>query len=460
VRAVLAAMTTTLLPAAAGYFVVSGPRLGRLALGSVVGIAAMGIGATAGALIGHGLLLPGAVAGLIGLLIARPLGRPQLATSAALADRAALALVLAVGLVLAGASFFRPVPSGDAWTIWSLKASSIFSTGNLSGSVFTSHSYVFSHQDYPPILPAWQALAFTVEGGRVPAWPTEFQLAWLWGSAAVALLYLFRGRPAIVPLLVAAWACSPAILNIALSGAADMASAMFLMVGTALLIETKAWVAGAAIVLAACALTKTEGTVEVLAVLISVAAYQWRQNRSPLAPLPFRPLVVVALLVVATSGTWSAVVRSRGVSSDSLSGSLISHISVAQLPSRVEETWHYMFEQGIDPALWGLVVGLTVLCLARRPVHWGLLAAAGLTYAVMTLVYVATPYQLSSDLRFSVDRILAAPLGLLVLAGVWAVSHSSGARVEPASEDLPMIVPARSDNQATEGPMPDRPSPG
>jgi hypothetical protein len=222
----------------------------------------------------------------------------------------------------------------------------------------------------------------------------------------------------------------------ALSGGADMVSAMFLLCGTAALIRAEPWTAGGALMLTAAALTKNEGTVEAVAVAICLAVAALARSRRP------GSMVLVPAAVVAAAGSWALVVRSRHLANDALTLTSVSSLRPGAVPGRVAQTWHFMLVQALDPALWGLLCGLILYAVVRRRVHWALIAAVVITFAVMTLRYVASPYQLAWDLRYSVERIIAAPLGLLVLAGTWALgADGPGPGLDPSNEarGLPVL---------------------
>src|SRR4029453_16708108 len=151
--------------------------------------------------------------------------------------------------------------------------------GHFFGPVFTSPVFGYSHQDYPTLLPAWQALAYLVSGQLTVSWPLQFQLAWLWTAAAIGLVSAVSSQWGRRSLFVAAWICAPRVIYWTMSGCADVPMAFFLVAGVVvLLISPSQPPVVAGLLLGACALSKNEG------LPLAVLAVFHRGGESPCPP--------------------------------------------------------------------------------------------------------------------------------------------------------------------------------
>ena len=168
---------------------------------------------------------------------------------------------------------FRPIPAWDGWMNWSIKAKALAFDGHFYGPVFKASVFNYSHQDYPPLLPAWQALAYVISGQPTVSWPLQFQLAWFWTAGAVALVSLASRHWGGASLFMLAWVCAPQVLYWTMAGYADVPLAFFLVAGVAvLLLSTIQSPAVAGLLLGACALSKNEGLPVAVMAALSVAA--------------------------------------------------------------------------------------------------------------------------------------------------------------------------------------------
>lgn len=419
----LAAVVTTALPVIAGWSATRGWWLGRVLVAALLGFCAMGIGGLLGAVLGNDLFLVGAGLGLVALAtlgrlravnLERP-GRP---------GRAVVGLLVAVGAVLLLLSVFRAIPTGDAWAIWSLKARAIYESGGIGGPVFTSRAYVFSHQDYPCLLPTIQAIAFKVQGTASLTWPTQWQVAWLWASASVGLV-LALPEDAFAQLAGAALLLCPEVLNTSVTGMADAPSALLLLCGAAWLLSPRWQVKWPAfLLLASAALTKNEGTVEAL--IVVTAALVLRSSKPP------RHLWMATVATLAAAAFWAVYDGIRGVSNDEINAHTLASVTFSTVTTRTGQIFSAMAEHMADPRLWGIVVPLIIACLVWRRATWSLTAAGLAALAVLFCRYLLSPYQLAWDMRYSIDRVLMAPLGLLLLG---SVLYPMGTRVAASSDE-------------------------
>lgn len=408
-RPFLAALVTTIVPAIVGRRFVLGSAPLRWGLGGVIGIALLGWGTMVGGLLGS------AEAGAAASMVAAWFAGPRLARAPGHHERppaAVIAVVVGVGALLLGLSFWRPVPGFDAWAIWSLKAKAIASTSDFSSPVFSSDVYEYSHRDYPPLLPAWQATAYRLSGDLRTGWPTQFQLAFLWTSAGVGIASLVGRRRSALGLLLVAWLLAPKLVTEAMSGYADVPMALFLIAGTAALLRAgDLGVTPGAILLAAAAVTKTEGLVFAAAVVVAfLVARRYRR----------RALVAGAAVAIAFA-PWAAFTVTHGLAGDLWNppeGG--THVAFDRdVVERFPIVIRSFASQATKPGSWGILLPAAVLAVALTRFRAGPLPAAFLlATAGLILIYLLTPYDLDWHLSRSADRVVVAPLGLLALAAV------------------------------------------
>ncbi len=427
-RPLLAAVLTTVVPMIVGRRFVAGPLLIQWCLGAVVGVVLLAMGGLFGGL--AGAPVGGAVLMLFGAWFLAPQVRWDAGGGATRppAYRAVLLMLLGAGAVLLAMSFFRPVPSWDAWFQWSLKSKGLALARSFESPVFVSPAYEWSSQEYPTLLPSWQALAYIVCGDLSISWPLQFQQAWLWATGSVALVALTGGYVEGAFLLPLAWVITPQVLWQSMQGYADVPMALMLVLGTAVLwrdrFDPAAHVVGG-LLLAGAALTKSEGAPLAAIVLLCLIATRERRVVLALAPA----IVVVARL------PWFLFTQLHGVSSQMINATtvkaLVSGDAVRHLPEIVFTLAFAMF----SPVQWGLLVpGCLAAALLARRIDRRLAAATVLQLALFAAVYEATwSFQgtpLDVFMRSNVSRVLIAPLGLLALAV--ALGHANRPRTRVA----------------------------
>jgi hypothetical protein len=427
-RPALATLATTLGPSLIGVRWIGGPLLLRCSLGALVGMVIVAFGALLGGLVGA--VVPAVLlACLAGWLLGPRLRfEPSEELHAGRLAHGVTGFVLAVGGCLLVLAVFRPVPAWDGWMTWSLKAKALAVDGSFSGSVFNSSVYAYSHQDYPPLLPAWQALAYLIGGDLRVSWPSQFQLAWLWSAGAVALVNLVARRWGSGLLFLLPWLCAPPVIYWAMAGYADVPMALLLLTGTVVLLSSRppqpAAVAG--VLLAGCALMKNEGLP--LAVLTAASLLVF----SPHRPLPGKALG----LVVAAALPWLLSTRIRGIPSDLVTAETLHPQRVLQLTPRLWPIAKAWASQLVGVRSWGLLVAGSVVAalIGWRP-RRDLLVAFVSSVALLTGIYVITPYNVSQQLTVSIDRVTIAPLGLLALMMAAAQPPRSAAVRPPSPAD-------------------------
>lgn len=407
-RPFLAALVTTVLPALVGGRFVNGGGVERYALGGMVGIAVAAWGAVVGAL--FGALLPGAALAMVAGWLVGPRLRQSVGTrSVPRSPRIMWALYVVVGafaLCLLLVSFWRPLVDWDAWAIWGLKAKALAVSGSFSSPVFLSEHYAYSHPGYPPLLPAWHALAYAVSGELSVSWPLQFQVAFLWtlGATTITSLAARWGWPSALFLL--AWVASPSVLGQIMTGYADVPMALFLVAGAAALYGTEGQPSRTgAVLLAAAALTKEEGLVFAVVVLALLLGSAPRRRSA---------LVGLATVVVAVA-PWMAFRRWHGIGSEYVSGENLGQDLPVLLVERLPLVLQSMGSElaGIQ---WGfLLPAALLLVLVTRRVH-PLLALSFLgALGAVVATYLVTPYDLAWQLDRSMSRVVTGPLALLAL---------------------------------------------
>lgn len=412
-RLVVAALLTTAVPMVVGQRWVGGDPLVRWSVGAVLGVVFLGAGAMLGGFAGAPVV--GAAAALVAAWFLGP--RFRWVPAAPALDpttRRLLLLVGGIGLVLLVLATMRPVASWDGWFMWSLKSKSLAAEGSFFTPVFLSEVYEYSSQDYPPLLFGWQAVAYRIAGDLTVSWPLQFQQAWLWLVAALALLGLLAGVSRMAVLLPFAWLATPEVVWESMQGYADVPMALQLMLGTVVL-----WRAGndrrahvlAGILLGGAALTKAEGLPLAAIVLVSLLVWAGHGRLAWIAPAVAAGLRLPWLLWTTFQGVGNhMIIPERSFSLEVLS----------QLPERIPLIWGTMGSWGLTPLRWGLLVPACVVAIVLgRRAEWRLVAAAVLAVLLFTSVYALWPYRswaLEDYMTVNVDRVLISCLGLLALA--------------------------------------------
>lgn len=420
---VLAVVATTVVPSSVGVLATRGPLPIRCAVGAVVGTSVVGVGAVLGAFVGGAV--PGAIAALsvLGVLgWRRPLelgDRPPSTIALVL-----VAAVLAVGVALLVLAVQRPVARWDAWAIWSMKAKALASWGSFSNPVFLDPTYGFTHQDYPPLLPAWQALGFMIGGDLTASWVTQVQLTWLWTTGAAASIVIADRWGLLAGLLPFAWALSPAVLGQSLWGFADVPMALMLIVGIALLASagSSRTALYAGIVLGAAGLTKGEGF---LLAMLAIVPFLTRRHS-------WKWAATAGGFTLAAQLPWQVFTRLHALGNDVIRSETLRPARLMEVaPPRFEAVFRGVGSQIADVTEWGaLVVAIAVALMIGRPA-WRLTAATFLGFALFIGVYVITPQDVEHHMSRSVHRVVVAPMGLAALTGAMVLRDRSGTLGEP-----------------------------
>ena len=432
-RALLAAILTTVLPMIVGRRWLSGPVVVTWSLGAVVGIVLLALGGLLGGLVGWPVLGAG-LALVVGWVLGPRLRCDVNPGTLPPGVSRVLLLILAVGIALMGMSLWRPVASWDAWFTWSIKAKGLAVARSFDSPVFVSRSYDWTSQSYPTLLPSWQALAYIVSGDLSVSWPLQFQQAWLWTAGAIALLALCGGYSSGALLLPLAWVVAPQVVWQSMQGYADVPLAFPLILGTLLLWTKRRDRHGqilAGVLLAGAALMKAEGLPLVAVTLPCVLV-----TRKPSASLLIAPSIVAAAWL-----PWFVFTLVHGTAA----GGMVTVPAVTALlhgtvPSRLTEIVWIMGQAIFYPVRWGLLApACLVTGLIGRRVAPRLGAATLLQLALLAAVYDITWYYQGTPLEHfmatNVERIIIGPLGVLALAvglGPWESPRPAAVPSVPA----------------------------
>jgi hypothetical protein len=421
VSPVLAAVLVTAVPAAAGGLAVRAPWLLRIALGGLLGTAAAGLGATVGAFAGAPLM--GAIAGL-GVLAGVGYRRPLIVRPTGMGTKLGWVLVV-VGVALAGVTLIAPPVLGwDAWAIWSLRAKMLAAYGSHVHPLAAPG--VAAHPDYPPFLSAVHALHYILHGQWDTHWPAQFQLAWMWALASVAIVGLVsrRGTPATV--IAFAALSAPTFLLQLLGGLADVPLALLLASGAVLLVQRE--YGYGALLLAAAALTKNEGMV--FAAIVSLCAItSLRDVRSWVPP------AAVAL----ASTPWILFTRLRGMSNDFANTSTLDLSRIGEMMERLPDTLASVSVAAADPRAWAALPLILAGFFALRRVHLGIGLAALLSMLAVTITYLVSPTDLEQHLTSSVARTVIGPIVLAAVAVALGAPHERGADSDLMKRGTPEV---------------------
>jgi hypothetical protein len=407
-RLAFAALVSTILPSVIGARWVDGTGIVRYGLGTLVGVALIGVGGMIGGLSNQfvpAVLVTCVVGWFLGPYVRfAVIGQPA---SEDPVIRRSVFFIIAVGCCLASLAVFRPIPEWYGWMNWSVKAKALALDGNFYGPVFTSSVFSHSHQDYPPLIPAWQALAYMLGGELTVSWPLQFQLAWFWTAGALALVSLTSSHWGRASLFMLAWVCAPQVIYWTMSGYADVPMAFFLLAAVIVLVLSPSQSpAVAGLLLGACALTKVEGLPLAVVAAVSVSAFS--ANRKV-------PLQALAILLAVRS-VWFFFTISRGLSNDVLNEANLGADRVVVLMPRLMPIAVAWVSEVFSVRRWGLLgfAALAALTFRWRP-RRDLTALVLVSTAVLSVAYIITPRDLTRHLRTSFDRVAIAPMGLLAL---------------------------------------------
>lgn len=318
--------------------------------------------------------------------------------------------IVAVLLVLALGS---PTDEWDPRSIWMLHAKRIYLEGSLYAQL--DGYAIFSHNDYPSLMPLWSATAAKLVGHWNEIFP----------KAAATLLLL-------PPLLLIArtlrtwWAAglfAVAVLEVGgrylVDGYMDAFLAVYAVAALAVAIQPRRgaaegpWFTLAAYTALSAVLTliKNEGAVlAILVGLVAAATIVLRDRRMPWA-LPAAFAVSMLPLVA-----WKLAVAAADLGNDLAQSDLKGQL-LARLPDISQSV--LILEALLRSAAWVPLVLLLVLWPRtwRTPAARAGLMVAVAYFGVLFAVYLSTPHDLVWHLATSAKRV-ALPVQLLLMYGV------------------------------------------
>jgi hypothetical protein len=318
--------------------------------------------------------------------------------------------IVAVLLVLALGS---PTDEWDPRSIWMLHAKRIYLEGSLYAQL--DGYAIFSHNDYPSLLPLWSATSAKVVGHWNEIFPK-----------AAATLLLLPALLLIARSLRTWWAAglfAVAVLEVGgrylVDGYMDAFLAVYAVAALAVAIQPRrdaaegAWfnLAAYAALSAVLTLVKNEGAVlAILVGAVAVATLLLRDRRMPWAVLAAFALSMLPLVA------WKLAVAGADLGNDLAQSDLKGQL-LARLPDLAPTM--LILKAMLRSAVWVPLVLLLVLWTRtwRVPAARAGLIVAAAYFGVLFVVYLSTPHDLVWHLATSAKRV-ALPVQLLLMYAV------------------------------------------
>ena len=401
----------------------------RIALAYPVGLAATGI--VSATLVVFDVPIGWPSLGITALL-ALTLGARRIGLRPVAAVRRSARLPVLGWLTLAIATVFlveagrllvvRPLSDNDAWQIWGLRAKALYDFGHPVSPIFTAPQY--PALQHPLLLSAVQALDAHVirryDGTLLHVQLLGFAVAFVLGGWG---LLRAHSSPLLLGLTLLAVLTAPTFFDQLQTNYADIPVATFvalgvIAVGVWISTDERSALALAALFLGAAALTKNEGEMFGLAVLVSAAAVCGRDR--------LRPLVIAAIAAAAPDVPWRAwiAIHHVKIAEYSLSNLADPHYLSAH-SDRVWPSTHELLHQIAETGRWSLVAVLVPVGLAGAAVlgRWRLaiFSSAWLVLSFVGLVlinWISTnplTYHLYGSSYRTIDAIVIGGAGLVPL---------------------------------------------
>lgn len=343
-------------------------------------------------------------------------------------------LLAAAGIAAWRAWAVEPLGGWDGWAIWNMRARFIVRAGPEWIESLRQTPLGWSHLDYPLLVPASVARAWSWIGAEAPA--AAGLVGWSLAAASVALLI---GTAARLRGATVAWlggvtlAGTPFFVTFAANAHADVPLGFFVLATVALLaLDEKGPVALAGAMAGLAAWTKNEGLLFAVVATGSWIVGCWRRSawgeaRGFLAGLAVAMAPLVYFKIALAPGN------------DLVSGELIARLGQLWSPERHAQIWAALARDVIGFGEWR-IVPLAALALALvapgvcRLAGRERIAALvlGLTLAGYYAVYLITPWELTGHLASSLVRLLLQlwPATLLL----WCLLAAPQAGSAPAAE--------------------------
>jgi hypothetical protein len=341
---------------------------------------------------------------------------------------ATLCFLLVLGL-LGAAILLEPLAAWDARSIWFFHAKMVYFAGGLiKDGGWTAPCCIFSHPDYPTLVPILAAQAANLAGFWNEQLPKVALLSLLVPALAVTVSY-WRSGLATAALLLIVWAkLAPMLTN----GYMDGALALYglfsvLLIGSWLATGAKVDLATAVLFAGVALGLKNEGSMFAATLLVCMtptAVLAWRRGRLLLPADGLERLGLAALCCFAiTSGVSWLILRGTW--------GLQLHLGLSSLPSIVRrlmdpEALEMILRSTLVSSglLYAMLIGVCATglsCVLRtgrlvEPIFC--MGVATVYLAGIQLVYLATPADLKWHLATSADRITLLPALLFVAPAI------------------------------------------
>ncbi len=402
----------------------------------------VGIPVTAATILGSCVLLAAS-----GIVVGRLRGhsRPRLHPSAwRFPGLSLFAALFVAGIVVYFEGLFRAgrlataVTAWDSWAFWVPKAEGIYWFDRLSPGFLLSLPQLPS---YPPGLSALEAGAFHALGA--PDSVTLHLQYWFFAAGFVAAVAGLLSRrvhqailyPALLLVLVA-----PSLVERMTSVYGDIPLAYLIALAALLLVlwleEQQPWqLAVATIFLAGAMLTKREGILFTVCVLVAAFAATWAERR-----LRWKPLLVTGLVAFALALPWRIWFVAHALPGD---GPDAGYLGAFHHLDRVWPSFHLVLTTLFDRDLWPIVsaVAVAAIVLAAVAGSWRISAYSavflGASLAMCTwAIWSNTDLPITqADEANPIVRVTSTPILVLAVLTPLLLERTWSARTTPASAE-------------------------
>ncbi|HZZ20879.1 MAG TPA: glycosyltransferase family 39 protein, partial [Opitutaceae bacterium] len=326
---------------------------------------------------------------------------------------ATLLVQAAVAAVVVALRGFAASPFGlwDGWAIWNMHARFVASGNPGIGALARSPELIWTHPDYPMLIPASVALAWAICGAEIPLVPGLVSL--LFAAATVCLLVgaVSRLRNALVGCVAGLVLLgTPFFLSQATAQYADIPLGFFILASCAALVisaqEGRGFLFLAGAAAGAAAWTKNEGMLFAMVAAACVAVSGAPARRRERLPVFLGGLFLALVPVVLFKGLVAP-------SNDVVSMSVASRLGQVADGSRHHKILSALMTELGRFGEWGSCpyIGLAAtLLLSGRPrigrPEKTVVCMLVLTLAGYYFIYLVTPRDLSWQLTFSLNRLL------------------------------------------------------
>ena len=425
-----------------------------LGLAPAAGIAACGIVASLGAMVGIDVrpLVTGALAVaavLVAWLVVRrrppgigSLSPPRPGTAGRAFELVSLAVLAVLSVAIVRLNAATGLDAWDGWAMWGPKAHALFVEGDVWGPVFTQPEYGMQNQQYPILLPALEAMSASAtrhfDPSLIDIEPAAVLVAFGWAAWAILRLAV---TPAVAAAVALALTGSAPLIENGAANYADSVVAAFTALGLLCLLiwltkDSSATLVLAGLFLAAAASTKAEGLAFAVTAIVAAATTARGFDRS------VRTALTWGAGVLAVPAVWAVVDRLNGPGPKNIDtaaffdpGTMLDaagRIPTAawRLLDEITSAWRF--------ALLVIVIGLLAACVVRLWWHAAFVGLWGaLSFSALVGVYYASSLPIDWYLGTSADRVvISIVLALAAMAPV-LVAEASERVTASADESQP-----------------------